>query len=356
MKDYRVEQYNPSDQEYTVTEVFFETGTKVQKGDIIMSLESSKADMDVEAEDSGYFYTNRIKGDTVSVGEVLYTLNDSIIDDFKTQTESISLMKNSEVIISRKAQKLIDSYNIQITDIGKLAITEADVLEFIKQNKKSAQFSERDMDGFKKDETIVILGGKGGGKMISDALHNNPIFDTVLILDDNLSKGSKIGNAIVIGTFSDAEKLIELGYNNFVIGFGVLINRGNRLKLYEKLKSKGAFFPNIVHPKANIENSVSMGEGNVFLAGSNIGSFVRIGNLNYFNNGCLISHDCEIYDNSHFAPSCVLGSSIVVEDNCLIGMNSTLYYGIKIGSESVINNGIILNKSIEKKSFIDANR
>jgi sugar O-acyltransferase (sialic acid O-acetyltransferase NeuD family) len=354
MKEYLVEQYNPSDQEYTITELFIEIGSVVKKGDIIMSLESSKADMEVESEESGYFYSTLNIGDIVKVGQVLYMINDSKIENFELHKGKEK--NNDNIVISRKAKALIDANNINILDIGKSAITELDVLNFIEQCKANVQLTENDLKEFKHDETIIILGGKGGGKMITDALYNNMQFKNILILDDNISIGTNVGDAIVIGPFSYTKKLIEFGYKNFVIGFGVLTNRENRLKLYEKLKSEGASFPNIIHPKANIEKSVLLGEGNVFLAGSNIGSFVKIGNLNYFNNNCLISHDCEILDNSHFAPACVLGSSILIENNCLIGMNTTLYYGISIGSKSVINNGIILNKSIDKNSIIDANR
>jgi tetrahydrodipicolinate N-succinyltransferase len=53
-------------------------------------------------------------------------------------------------------------------------------------------------------------------------------------------------------------------------------------------------------------------------------------------------------DNIHLAPGSVLASSITIESNVLIGMNSTLYYGISIGNGSTILNGLIINNSISK--------
>jgi UDP-perosamine 4-acetyltransferase len=91
-----------------------------------------------------------------------------------------------------------------------------------------------------------------------------------------------------------------------------------------------------------------MGEGNVILAMANVGSCVKLGNLNYINNNALISHDCVLHDNIHLAPASVLASSIIIESNVLIGMNATLYYGIRIGSDSTILNGLIINNSISK--------
>ena len=57
----------------------------------------------------------------------------------------------------------------------------------------------------------------------------------------------------------------------------------------------------------------------------------------------------------HVSPGAVLASSIEVESHCLIGMNSTLFYGIKLGENVVINNGVIVNKDIPKNSFIKIN-
>ena len=92
---------------------------------------------------------------------------------------------------------------------------------------------------------------------------------------------------------------------------------------------------------------MQFGEGNVILAGANLGSCVKLGNLNYINNNALISHDCNIMNNVHVAPGAVLASSINVESHVLIGMNTTLYYGINIGESSTILNGLVINNDIK---------
>jgi UDP-perosamine 4-acetyltransferase len=83
------------------------------------------------------------------------------------------------------------------------------------------------------------------------------------------------------------------------------------------------------------------------LAGANVGSSVILGDLNYINNNSLISHDCRLLNNIHIAPSAVLASSINVKSHVLIGMNSTLYYGLNIGESTTILNGLIINCDIE---------
>ena len=131
----------------------------------------------------------------------------------------------------------------------------------------------------------------------------------------------------------------------------MLEKRHKRFELYCTLKEIGCNFPNIIHPRAIVEKSVELGEGNVILAGANIGSSVKLGNLNYINNNSLISHDCILMNNIHVAPGAVLASSIKVESDVLIGMNTTLFYGITIGASSTILNGLIINNNIQQNSI-----
>ena len=50
------EQYNVNDDRYMVLDVLREAGSRVQVGELVLVLESSKASIDIEAEHSGFFY------------------------------------------------------------------------------------------------------------------------------------------------------------------------------------------------------------------------------------------------------------------------------------------------------------
>ena len=115
---------------------------------------------------------------------------------------------------------------------------------------------------------------------------------------------------------------------------------------------KGFEFPNIVHQKAVIEPSVNMGEGNIVLASAMIGSEVELGNANYINTGALICHEATIGDNNHFAPNSVIAGRVKVENNVLVGMCTTTFYDISIGSNSILNNGANIIKNIPQNSII----
>jgi sugar O-acyltransferase (sialic acid O-acetyltransferase NeuD family) len=351
-----VEKFNASDDYFNLTGVFFGQSEYVKIGDLIFSIESSKADIDIEADKNGYLYYNIVQGQKIYVGGLFYIISDEPILNWEIEFKKVNELtsNNTGLSISNKAKVLIDLNEINPLDLGKTNIKEIDVLNYLKSNNKDNFKTLGNKYLIKNKENltpVIIIGGGGGAKMSIDALKHSNQYQVVGILDDNLYIGHSVIDVNVVGSINDVEMVLEFGINNFILAFGVLSERNVRYDLYLKLKQIGCNFPNIVHSKAVVEESVIMGDGNVILAQANIGSCVKMGNLNYINNNALISHDCELYDNIHLAPGSVLASSITIESNVLIGMNSTLYYGISIGYGATILNGLIINNSIPKNKI-----
>lgn len=347
MKKYFVEKFNASDDSFKITETYFLSGQYVEKNKNIFSIESSKADIDVEAQESGYIYYTCTKGEMINVGDLFYIISNDKIEDlsdiFKMKFEN-----NFEgYSISNKAWLLMDKHGITPLEVNKSIIKETDILEIIKRSENNGLFDSNLLLQSDNKTPIIIIGAGGGAKMCIDTLSTSSEFKVIGLLDDNVNLGKIVLGVPVVGNIQCVNKLLAINILNFVIAFGVIEKRNVRFELYNSLKKMGCKFPNIIHSKSIVEKSAEFGEGNVILAGSNIGSCVKMGNLNYINNNTLISHDCVLKDNIHVAPGAVLASSIKIESHVLIGMNTTIYYGLKIGESSTILNGLIINNNIE---------
>lgn len=355
MKKYYAEKYNASDDSIKITEVLAISGNFVNEGDLLFSIETSKTSIDIDAEMDGYVYFNFTLGQNISIGELYYLVSETVVKNWEShfiKNNRVELEGDQDVIITHKAKRLLEKYSISHLLINKKVIKEVDVINYYKTVEKSKQsFNDKLIEPhatiIDKSKFIIILGAGGGAKMCIDAIKNSNQLSIIGLLDDNIEIGNTILDYPVIGNFMAVDKLISLGFVNYVIAFGVIENRQARFELFKSLKKSGARFPNIIHPKAIVESSVTLGEGNVFLAGSNIGSCAKIGDLNYVNNNSLISHDCILEDNVHVAPGAVIASSVKIKSNVLIGMNSTIYIGIHIGKNSTINNGLIINNDVK---------
>jgi sugar O-acyltransferase (sialic acid O-acetyltransferase NeuD family) len=356
LNKFYVEKFNASDDYFNVTELYVIQSEFVKNGELIFSIESSKADIDIEVAKEGYLYYNIIKGQKINVGELFYIISDEKISDWELEFKDVieTKLNELELLISNKAKILIQANGINPLDLNKKNIKELDVINYL-NSLKNENFETTGkkylLENSKNTTPVIIIGGGGGAKMIIDTLRYSNKFKVIGILDDKLEIGLNVMGISVVGKLKDVEKLMKIGIFNFIIAFGVLTQRNVRHDLFLELKKIGCIFPNIIHPKAIVEDSVVMGEGNVILAMANVGSCVTMGNLNYINNNSLISHDCVLYDNIHLAPASILASSIIIESNVLIGMNATLYYGIRIGSGSTILNGLIINNSISKNTI-----
>ncbi len=353
MADFFVEKFNASDDNFLVTDIYKTIGDYVKKGEILFSIESSKASIDIEADIEGFIYYKVNKGDKINVNEYFYSINDThqLTDITKIiQDVEVEKLVDESIFISSKAQILLTKNNIKAQDLELDIINSNDVLRYISESKY--KFIPQDYLNIpNKEKYVIIIGAKGGGKMCIDAISNIEKFEILGLLDDSTKERYLYGYPILGGT-DLVKKFIEIGFNKFVLAFGVIDHRNIRMDLFNKMIKWGAEFPNILHPKSIVEQSVTMGQGNIILAGANVGSSVKLGNLNYINNNALVSHDCSISNNVHIAPGAVLASNISVKDNSLIGMNTTLFFGIKIGFNVVINNGVNLNFDVRDNSVI----
>ena len=357
MEKVYVEKYNASDDSFQLTEIYFEVGSKVEKNDIIFSIESSKADIDVEATSSGYIYFKANLNEEIYVGKLFYIISEKKLTDHKSYFIEKQEQNNPEgIIISSKANVLMKKENIDPKMIGKSFIKERDVTDYITSQKTNKDvlvdeiLNQLEKVDVKKD--IIIIGGKGGCKMVIDAITSSKLYNIRGIIDNEMKIGEQVMGYNIIGNDSNLIEILKLGFKNIVLSFSLLGNLKLRNEKYKYYLGLGFKFPNIIHKYAILEPSVKLGYGNIILAGSILGSEVSIGNVNYINTGSIICHESKLGNNNHFAPNSVIAGRVKVGNNVLIGMCATTFFDLNIGSNVVINNGVNIVNDIEDNKVI----
>ena len=343
-------QESVSDTEFIITEINFETGNKVLNGDIILTYETSKADIDVESIEDGYLVLKVNVGDKVKVGDKVAFIVDelsmveNLIKEISLETKPATKKLEN---ISKKAQVLIDEHNIDPNLFSDFTLVrEKDVRNYLER-----LIDPLTIDAPKANE-IIVVGARGGAKMIIDAIKSQNIYSVKYLLDDSVLDYNEIFGVKILGGTHMLEKLFAKGYRNVVLAFGTITHRSKRLALYQTLSNKGWLFPNIIHAQAVVEDSVTMGKGNIILAGAIVGSEVNLGNFNFINTGSILSHECTIQNNVHTAPASVLAGRVSVGDSSLIGMNATVYFDTNIGNNVTINNGLVINADVHSDKVI----
>jgi sugar O-acyltransferase (sialic acid O-acetyltransferase NeuD family) len=322
----------------------FRNNQKISIGDIICEIETSKATYDIECEYDGYIYMIPDLYDYINVGSPLAILSEVQLSDVELKKEIDKFASDNDVSslrtnVTKKAQVLIDKYQVDIFSIKKEIITEKDVQELLIK----AKLRDEESISFKQDDLVIVgIGGHAG--MCIDILRQDAKYNIVGFVDDNVTYDGKFGLKY-LGNLSSIEEFAKKGLCYAVLGIGFIGNLKKREKVYNYLTSF-VEVPTIIHKRAIVEPSSKIDEGCQIMAGAIIGSNVLIGKNCIINSGAIVSHDTLISDGSHLTPGATLAGHVKIGKRVTVGMCSTIYIGLEISDDSVIVNGKALIDNI----------
>lgn len=139
----------------------------------------------------------------------------------------------------------------------------------------------------------------------------------------------------------------DLDTFDFDQNINVLIAMGNvgyRSQIIDMLKNK-SIHTNFIHYSTMVDETVELGCGNIIYPQCIVGPQAVIGNWNLITSFSFISHDCRIGENNVMSTAGLAGH-VLVGNNNMFGIRSTCLPGISIGSNNVIQAGMIVDKSI----------
>ena len=182
----------------------------------------------------------------------------------------------------------------------------------------------------------------------------------IYFLVQNIISNKKDVNYKFIGFFDDKEVITPFGaylggiqqLNEYPEELHVLIGIGNAKALKHircMISNKNIFFPNIIHPSCTFisKETLTLGEGNIFLTGCTVSCNVNIGNFNIFNSNVTLGHDVKVENYNVFSPNVIISGNVSIGNENLLGFNSGIIQGKKIGNRNVIGAGSSLIRNIK---------
>ena len=123
-----------------------------------------------------------------------------------------------------------------------------------------------------------------------------------------------------------------------------------RKQKYELIKELGYQLASFISPKANILSKSKIGENVFILEDNTVQPFVHIGNNVTLWSGNHIGHHSFISDHCFISSHVVVSGRVLVEEQCFLGVNSTIRDHLKIGKKSVIGAGSLILSDVEPNS------
>ena len=146
-----------------------------------------------------------------------------------------------------------------------------------------------------------------------------------------------IGSVTRIGEFrnrADLDVFLAIGDNAL------------RRTWWQTVGDLGVPMPNLISPRAIVDQHARLGVANVVCARAFIGPGALIGDNNLINTAALIEHEVLLGNHCHLAPSSTVAGRSRVGCCCFIGAGATLIDNVEVGGQITIGAGATVVHSI----------
>lgn len=139
----------------------------------------------------------------------------------------------------------------------------------------------------------------------------------------------------ILGTFD----FVCEAYPPSEYGFAVAIGYSNipaRWTAWERIRAAGYRAPALVHPRAYVADSATLGEGSMVMAGAIVDVRAVLGDLVVVWPGACINHDATVGDNTFVSPNATLCGSVRVGRDSFIGAAAAIADHCEVPASSFI--------------------
>ncbi len=402
---------NPNEPEAFLAALHVREGQQVHAGDLIATLETTKAAQDLTAETDGYIVNLRAaEGDTLRAGDVLAYLAESPGDGRRTTDDGRRMTDDGRRTTDDGPRTTDDGQRTtgdgrqttddgrrtmddgrQTTDHGRgatdhglspatstpsglritrpaLALAREHGLDLeklprgplITQSTVRTLLNAREQPAFAPPETdfdlaaIVIYGAGGHGKSLLDVLRALRHYRILGFVDDGRPAGSEVMGLPLLGGKEALPGLRAQGVRMAVNAVGGIGNIRVRVRVFRILAEAGFVCPPVIHPSAVVEPGAHLEAGVQVMPLAYVGSEAHIGYGALVNTGAIVSHDCRVGAYANLSPGATLAGGVVIGEGVLIGMRATINLGVTVGAGARIGNGATVKSDVPPKGVVRA--
>jgi sugar O-acyltransferase (sialic acid O-acetyltransferase NeuD family) len=189
---------------------------------------------------------------------------------------------------------------------------------------------------------VAIIGAGGHSKVIADAILAADCDQIFGFFDDNPSlwQNTLLGFSVIGPVNSWQHHSIDA----FVLGIG---DNTARKKMFEMLRSLGAKFTCVVHPRATLGRGVTLGEGTVVFANVVVNSNTQIGPDCILNTACTVDHDSVIAAHAHVAPGVNAAAEVRIGEGAFVCIGARIIPRMSIGDWAIVGAGAVVTRDVK---------
>ncbi len=191
------------------------------------------------------------------------------------------------------------------------------------------------------EKTKVIFIGAGGHAKVLASILEVTAFELIAVFDPEKTKerffGVKNEGDYSTNVHPEAKLLIAIGDNAI------------RKKISQSISHA---FAQAIHPSAQIDRLVQLGQGVQVMPSVVINRATKIGHHCIVNSNATVEHDCTIGDFVHIAPAATICGGVTLGEETLVGANATVLPNCVIGKNVIIGAGTVVTKNIPDNTLV----
>jgi sugar O-acyltransferase (sialic acid O-acetyltransferase NeuD family) len=192
-------------------------------------------------------------------------------------------------------------------------------------------------------ERLLVFGAGGHGKVVADVGRSAGMVPTAFVDDLVARDGSSFWGLPVIHW----ERLLrerEL-WRDARVALGIGDN-GARQACLKRLRVAELEVATLVHARAVIAPSASLGPGTVVMANVVVNPDAVVGQGAILNTGSVVEHDCRLGDFVHMSPNVALGGGVQIGDRTHLGLGAVVLPGVVIGAGAIVGAGAVVIRAV----------
>lgn len=364
---------NANEDEAKLIEIAIREGERFSKGDLILTLETTKVAIEVRAPSDGKMISLKaaeghmlplgsIVFEAEFEGEILFEMLECVEDT--PRAKAFPSINPAERKVSLKAEMLAKSLGIDLALIPSFSdmLKESDVRAYTERQAALAK-AHAGMAGSAISAVAppvsamkaIILGAGGHAKSILQLIREAG-YSVAGVVDSQHAKGSMfLGAYPVIGTEADLKDIRASGIEIAFVGVGGATGNGTRAKIFYQLKDAGFIMPPLVSRMSSFDPTAHLGEATYIFPGATVGADCVVGRDVIVNQGSIVCHDCRIGDHVHLAPGAILAGTVTVGSASTIGMAATVMNNVTVGTDVLIHNSVAVARDIPSGKIVTLN-
>ena len=350
-----IPQLGVNDDTVTIVEWRVEPGSHVERGQVIATVETTKAAFDLETEEAGFLFPIIDAGARVPIRTVVaLVLPAADIAAVNAYLASHPIAKPpqapqqsagpEELVLTAGARKLVEQHAIDLARLPKdRIIREQDVRALIGG---AISIPHCDGDPFK---NAVVYGAAQGGLVVAETL-TLAGYHVAAFLDDAEHLVGTLLNGIPVIPGSQMPALLA----NAIGAVATHIASPRfRIALRDRATSHGLAMINTIHPRATVSPSALLGQGNLIKAGAVVDTEARIGDCCIIDNGAILPHHTRVGNGCHIAPGASMGGDCDIGEFTVIGVGARLAPRLKIGKNVIIAVGANVVRDVPDGAIVE---